>query len=117
MVSPQSLSRMRVRNTEIMLLKNYIKQVQKEGELIILGGDFNTAPWQKNIRELKRETGLKNNAIYNIIPTWPSWLPVFMRVPIDHIYHTREFNKRKYYKGLDAGSDHYPVYVDLEMCK
>jgi len=117
MISPQTLSRVALRNSEMMLLTAHIKQIQKKGAPIILAGDFNTAPWEKNIRRLKQETGLKNNAIYNIIPTWPSWLPVFMRVPIDHIYHTKEFSKRKYYKGLDAGSDHYPVYVDLEMCK
>ena len=61
--------------------------------------------------------GLNNNQLYNIIPTWPAWLPAFMRVPIDHIFHSNKFGKFKYYKGLDAGSDHFPVFIDLELCK
>lgn len=116
-VSPQSQARTRIRNTEIIALQRLVHNLYQGDEPLIVAGDFNSTPWQRNMKDFKQQTGLNNNQLYNIIPTWPVWLPAIARVPIDHIFHSDKFGKYKYYKGLDAGSDHFPVFVDLELCK
>jgi endonuclease/exonuclease/phosphatase (EEP) superfamily protein YafD len=116
-VSPQSDTRIALRNTEMMMLSGLITQLRKEGEAMIVGGDFNSVPWQKYVYAFKRETGLNNNGLKNIILTWPSWLPALFQVPIDHIFYSKEFKISNYHKGLSAGSDHYPIFADLTLCK
>ena len=116
-VSPQSNERIASRNAEMELLSALVNRLKRADEPFIVGGDFNSAPWQKHVRMFKQQTGLNNNGLKNIILTWPAWLPAFLRVPIDQVFYSGEFNKSNYYKGLSAGSDHFPVFVDLVVCK
>ena len=116
-VSPQSNERIRLRNTEMKLLPALVNRLMQAGNPTIVAGDFNSVPWQTDVLAFKKQTGLNNNGLKNIILSWPSWLPAVLQVPIDQIFYSREFNKSKYYKGLSAGSDHFPVFIDLNICK
>ncbi len=115
--SPQSVARIKTRNLEIQALQAIINEEINRDEPLIVAGDFNITPWHPVMRVFKVETGLNNNRFYNILPTWPSWLPFFLNVPIDHIFYSNNFTNSNYFKGLSAGSDHFPIYADLRMCK
>lgn len=116
-ISPKNGKRANSRNRHIEALSRYIQGVSKGEQSIIIAGDFNTAPWHPVMRVFKEQTQLNNNDFYNIVGTWPVWLPTFLTIPIDHIFYSNNFGHSKYYRGLLSGSDHYPIYVDLEMCK
>lgn len=47
-------------------------------------------------------------------PSWPTWAPDFLRVPIDHIFVSRDWRVLDRRLGPMLGSDHLPVLVDLE---
>ncbi len=116
MVSPQSVERIKIRDLEINALKTVVNSIMQANEYLVVSGDFNATPWHPVMRSFKQETGLNNNSFYNILPTWPSWLPFFLNVPIDHIFYSKKFVNSNYFNGLSAGSDHLPIYVDLRMC-
>lgn len=93
--------------------------VESSGGSLIVGGDFNRAPWSRalrrfdNVRRFSRRT--------RGMATWPTprqsplgrysmpW-PV---LPIDHVYATADWQTASARTGPDVGSDHLPVIVAL----
>ena len=47
-------------------------------------------------------------------PSWPTWAPSFLRVPIDHIFVSSSWRVIDRRLGPMVGSDHLPVLVDLQ---
>lgn len=117
MASPQSDERIDKRNNQIIELMAYINSIQNSDNLMIVAGDFNTAPWIPVMRQFKQKTEFLNNQITNVKGTWPAWLPAVLRVPIDNIYYSQQFINSNYNNGLASNSDHYPIYVNLNFCK
>lgn len=116
-LSPKSKWRILRRHEHIAALQGYIEKLQKEGGPLLVLGDFNTTAWHPVMRRFKEQTQLNNNSFYNIVGTWPSWLPTFLNLPIDHIFYNSNFKNVQYSRGLASGSDHYPIYADLEICE
>ena len=115
--SPKNAVRIKDRNQHIQALKRYAVSLEAGGEPVIMAGDFNTTPWHPTMKHFKEQTQLNNNGFYNIIRTWPAWLPTFVTIPIDHIFYNSSFGHSNYHQGLPSGSDHYPIYVDLRICE
>lgn len=115
--SPKNKVRIKNRNAHIEALQDYIVRLADENEYVVVAGDLNTTPWHPVMRHFKEQTQLNNSGFYNIVGTWPTWLPTFLTIPIDQIFYSQNFGHSKHYRGLLSGSDHYPIYVDLEMCK
>lgn len=88
-------------------------------ESLIVGGDFNRAPWMTALQRFDAIPGLTRRT--RLIPTWPARralpgglpfdLPLF---PIDHVYATSDWVSASARRGPDVGSDHYPVLVSLK---
>nr|WP_306267940.1 endonuclease/exonuclease/phosphatase family protein [Pararhizobium sp. IMCC3301] len=85
---------------------------------IILGGDFNAAPWSNAVRTMEDITGSR------VVPGFrftilgfksPLKLPVFL--PIDQILLPEEATLRDVTTGPELGSDHRPVVVTLNWTK
>jgi endonuclease/exonuclease/phosphatase family metal-dependent hydrolase len=74
---------------------------------LVLMGDFNMAPWSRTQQYLRRATGLDNKG--DLVPSWPSWAPAFMRLPIDHVMTRGNPQILSLSAGPDVGSDHRPV--------
>lgn len=85
----------------------------------IIGGDFNRTPWSASLRKFDQITNFRRRT--NALPTWPSphyllkdsiALPAPV-LPIDHVFATQDWQTVNVRKGPAAGSDHYPVIVEL----
>lgn len=80
---------------------------------LILMGDFNMAPWSRAQGHLRQTTRLDNKG--NLAPSWPSALPAFMRVPIDHVMTRGSLHLISLQTGPDVGSDHRPVEAIITL--
>jgi endonuclease/exonuclease/phosphatase (EEP) superfamily protein YafD len=105
------------------------RSTERDGELLLVGhairesnlpcivaGDLNDVAWSRTTQLFKRISGLLDPRIgrgfYN---TFHAHYP-FLRVPLDHVFHSPHFRLAKLERINDAcGSDHFPVYVQLSL--
>jgi endonuclease/exonuclease/phosphatase (EEP) superfamily protein YafD len=82
----------------------------------VLIGDLNTTMWSPYFTDLVENSGLrdvrKGRGIYS---SWHSFLPNFMRIPIDHCLVGEEIEVNDVELGDYTGSDHFPLIVDLKV--
>jgi len=78
-------------------------------------GDFNATPWNHGFRALLATTGLHDAGGSNWQPTWPSSLPSWLRVPIDHVLVSDGVAVVTTEVGPVFGSDHLPVFAELRL--
>jgi endonuclease/exonuclease/phosphatase (EEP) superfamily protein YafD len=81
----------------------------------IVAGDLNATPWSPGCRRLEKTTGLVNTRRgWGLLATWPAYRRWFV-FPIDHILASRELKAARCWRGPRVGSDHYPLFADLDM--
>jgi endonuclease/exonuclease/phosphatase (EEP) superfamily protein YafD len=79
-------------------------------------GDFNMTPWSPYFPEILRVSGLKNSLVgAGFQPSWPSWLPALLRIPIDHALVSEEFEVVERKVGPHIGSDHRPLIIKIAL--
>jgi endonuclease/exonuclease/phosphatase (EEP) superfamily protein YafD len=80
----------------------------------IVCGDLNATPWDSRLRQLQKQTGLRNSQRgYGYSATWPAFLPRLMGIPIDHCLHTDDFVIVHREMLAANGSDHRPLQVEF----
>jgi len=80
------------------------------GDLIVTG-DCNAAGWSSYLRTLEQAGGLANDG--TVRPSWPTWLPPLVRLPLDHVWVRGRVALVKAALGRRLGSDHLPLVVEL----
>lgn len=91
-------------------LAQYLKAL---GPDLVLMGDFNSVPWSRTQETLRAATGLQNAG--PMVPTWPSWQPAWLRLPIDQIMTRGALARRSFRHGFYIGSDHLPVEAEIAV--
>jgi endonuclease/exonuclease/phosphatase (EEP) superfamily protein YafD len=104
-----------------------VKRKQLGTNLIIVG-DLNTSPWSREFNTLIESTGLRDSQLgFGIQPSWPTLLPILgiktypnwltplLRVPIDHVLVSPNFEVLSRQTGPFVGSDHLPVIIQLTV--
>lgn len=77
----------------------------------IVVGDFNAATWTHIVKSFAEAA--QGQALAGASGTWPSYLPGFLKMPIDHVIVSRP-QIRATREVLDpTGSDHSPVLVTM----
>jgi endonuclease/exonuclease/phosphatase (EEP) superfamily protein YafD len=79
----------------------------------ILMGDFNATPWSRILTELRTAGGWRSNA--GLVPSWPRWLPMPLRIPIDHILGRGRATVTRMEAGPALTSDHLPVVAQIAI--
>lgn len=83
----------------------------------IIIGDFNATPWSPALRSFARRLDVKNareGAGY--LGTWPAAFPAgFLRIPIDHVFVSRDIGVAEMRVATSIGSDHLPVIAVLTV--
>lgn len=101
------------RNRHIKVLGDYI--AASSMPTVVLG-DFNMTPWSPYFRAFTKAAGLSRvEPAWGRGATWPSMLPAFFRIPIDHILVSEHIAAGDLEVGPDLGSDHFPVCVSLAL--
>lgn len=79
-------------------------------------GDLNATPWSPYFQELLRGSHMRDvRQGAGLLPTWPAYLPSFLRIPIDHCLVSEEVRVRGVRTGPRTGSDHLPLVVELGL--
>jgi len=108
---PESQYYFKLTIDQMEYLINFLK---KTNQSIILFGDLNMAPTSKRFINFLNDTKLFTyTSLKNPIVTWPSFLPKYLGIQIDHVLFSKNFKmiNRKTTKSFD--SDHRPLIVDL----
>ena len=107
------------RNTEIRRL---LRRLQTEPHPYIVAGDFNMSEHTVIYAEIAaRMTDVYRACSWGIGGTWPvavveelpSYLPPLLRV--DYVWHSEYFRAVRAQRGPEMGSDHLPLYTQLEL--
>ncbi len=108
--SPGNARLFEARNIQLAMVADWA--AERRGPVILLG-DLNTTSWSPYFRDLVSASGLRDTRYgFGVEPTWP-WLPLPLRIPIDHCLVTPHFGVVARRVGPDVGSDHRPIVVEL----
>jgi endonuclease/exonuclease/phosphatase (EEP) superfamily protein YafD len=94
---------------QVSALTHLVRNI--DGPLILAGG-LNTSPWSNAFRKLRAATGLAPASI--LMPTWPAWPLALPQVALDHILVSPELAVAGAGTGPAVGSDHLPVWAQIE---
>jgi len=78
---------------------------------VVAMGDFNATPWSAPMRRLVRTSPLRYADL--AATTWPTFLPHWLGIKIDHIMLGKGCGVAGYGVGPDVGSDHRPVVATV----
>ena len=94
---------------------NYLKKLipDNNDDLIIIG-DLNMTSTSKRFTTFLDDTDLHTYVSYkNPTFTWPTFLPSYLGIQIDHVLFSKNFSVIKKKTTKHFGSDHRPLIVDL----
>jgi endonuclease/exonuclease/phosphatase (EEP) superfamily protein YafD len=88
---------------------------KREAAHFIVAGDLNATSWAPTFRSLRAAGLVDTRRGFGLHGTWPNAWPSFLRIAIDHVLVTPDIRTRRREVGPDIGSDHRPVFVELEL--
>ena len=93
----------------------YLKTlVDNTNQNLILMGDLNMTATSKRFTNFLKDTNLYTFISYkNPTATWPTFLPKFFGIQLDHVLFSKNFKVTKKKTSDHFGSDHRPLIVDL----
>ncbi len=82
---------------------------------VVIGGDLNDVAWSDTTRLFLRLSGMldprRGRGLYNTFHADHPW----MRFPLDHVFHSPHFTVRHIQRLDYVGSDHFPIFIDLQF--
>ena len=105
-----------IMNLSIILnqIKNLKNLVKKNNSMIIVMGDLNMTSSSKRFKNFLNQTNLYTYlSVKKLTSTWPSFLPSFLGVQIDHVLFSNHFSMIDKKTTSSSGSDHRPLVVNL----
>ena len=107
------------------LLKEITTYLQHETKSLIFLGDMNLTPWSPYYDQMIRNTGLHNTRLgFGIEPSWieaatyvhyPDWITTLVKIPIDHIFVSKDLKVSDCQTMKAANSDHRMLWSDLVL--
>lgn len=99
------------RDVELLVVA---RSVQHNDAPIIVTGDLNDVAWAPTTRLFRKISGLLDprvgRGMYNTFHAH-HW---FLRWPLDHFFHSAHFRFIRLLRLPDIGSDHFPVFIELQ---
>lgn len=89
-------------------------ELEKELGPVIIGGDLNDVAWSPTTRSFLRTSGLldprRGRGFFNTFHADH----LFLRFPLDHIFHSPHFTVSEIHRLQHVGSDHFPMLIELK---
>jgi endonuclease/exonuclease/phosphatase (EEP) superfamily protein YafD len=103
------------RNSQLEIIGESISNDPSKTKIVL--GDFNVTPYSYYFSQLKKTIRLKNTmAGFGLQNSWPSLSPLdIFRIPIDHVFVSKNIQVVDRRIGPNLGSDHFPVIVKLSL--
>jgi endonuclease/exonuclease/phosphatase (EEP) superfamily protein YafD len=109
------------RNALLTETANFL--AQERGKSIIFAGDLNLTPWSPFYSQWVSKIGLHNTRLgFGVEPSWveaashvtyPQWVTNLVKIPIDHIFVSRDLQVVDCRTFKAANSDHRMLWSDL----
>ena len=91
------------------------KELAEDDHPIVIGGDLNDVAWSPSTRLFLRLSQLldprRGRGFFNSFHADHVW----MRFPLDHVFHSTHFGVRDLQRLGHVGSDHFPILIDLQL--
>lgn len=116
--SPDRFEALKLRNQEFDLISS-VAQSNAAGRNypIVFAGDFNCTSGSAFFTELIESSGLVDTRKgFGLQASWPTYAPPIL-IPIDHVLVSDQWKTRYREIGPNLGSDHLPVYIELDLPK
>lgn len=111
--SPTSASRLQIRNEQLIDAAKFLGQSKVP---TIVMGDFNCTPWSPFLDDFQKHLGYRDSRLgFGYQGTWNARYRWPALIPIDHAFVSPEVHVHGRFVGEPAGSDHYPIVVDLSL--
>lgn len=104
------------RDGELMMVARFIQQnLKQKSRPTVVAGDLNDVAWSATTRLFRKVSGLLDprvgRGMFNSFHA--KWW--FARWPLDHIFHSDHFTLVKICRLPSVGSDHFPIYTELQF--
>lgn len=100
------------RNRHLSTIWNLVNSWEKT----IILWDMNTTPWSYYFNKFIQESELASCSWKKLYQnTWPTWLPDFMRIPIDHCFYSEWIKVENMHTWENLWSDHLPIVVNIKF--
>ena len=100
------------RDAELLLVAKAVKTSDLPALVL---GDFNDVAWSHTTRLFQRISGLRDPRIgRGLYSTFHTKYPL-LRFPLDHIFHSGEFQLVNFHRCQYIGSDHFPLFATLQF--
>ncbi len=97
-------------------LERLFEYVHTSDNSIVMGGDFNITQFSPVYRELLRDSRMiDTQKQFKLLSTWPTYVPTWVAIPIDHVFVSPDVIVRERYRGENTGSDHWPIVVKVGL--
>lgn len=111
-LAPTTAHRTALRDAQFRFVGNWAQQ--SDGPTVVTG-DFNATPWSHVFGPLAA-AGLRNSQRgFGLAASFPVSGNFLTRMPIDHLLHSTHLLVEDRWLGPEAGSDHFPLVVDLAL--
>ena len=102
------------RDTELAIIG---KEMAEHNDPVIVSGDLNDVAWSPSTRRFRKLSKAQDPRIgrgfYN---TFHAKYPL-VRWPLDHIFHSKDFEMVRVERLPGYGSDHFPLFTQLQLTK
>lgn len=110
--NPRHATETTERDAELLIVAREVDQREKP---TIIAGDFNDVAWSDTTRLFQKASGLLDPRIgRGMFNTYNARIP-FLRWPLDHVFHSEHFKLVRLETGPGWGSDHFPVFIELNL--
>ncbi len=112
---PETPKSARMRNAQLDSVAKLILNDPAKTKIAI--GDFNVTPYSYYFSRLEKTARLENTMRgFGLQNSWPSISPLSLfRIPIDHIFISKNIRVLDRKVGENFGSDHFPIIVKLAL--